>query len=92
MLSPEKMSRGSASLAPLYRGQTVGGPKQIVFYYGGKAAVDETMEDWTGELKVPEKGDIRIRKGMSWKVELVMIQHLEGPLPIYKVFLDKDKG
>ncbi len=50
------------------------------------------MEDWTGELKVPEKGDIRIRKGMSWKVELVMIQHLEGPLPIYKVFLDKDMG
>jgi hypothetical protein len=66
----------------------MGEPQEIAFYYNAKIAEDETRLDKTGDIEVPEKGEILWRDGQEWKVEEVLTQtSRDGSMPIYKVYL-----
>jgi len=65
-------------------------PKQIVYRYDGTASSDEVVEDFAGEMVIPEKGNLIQRNGKMWKVvHVIKEETVAGPkaIPIYRVFL-----
>ncbi len=50
----------------------------------------EVEVDMDGNMRVPVKGDFRLRGGKSWKVEVVMAEHTGTALPIPKVYLRQE--
>jgi hypothetical protein len=61
-----------------------------VYRYNGDAATDEVIQDLDGELRVPQKGEFIVRKGVRWKVVQVTIEQtvsVPRNVPVYRVFL-----
>jgi len=66
--------------------------RQFVYRYDGNANSDEVVEDFDGEVLVPEKGQVIPRNGKNWRVvEVLTEQTLSNPgaIPVCRVFLTK---
>jgi hypothetical protein len=66
--------------------------RQFVYRYDGDAKSDEVVEDFDGEITVPEKDQVIPRNGRNWRVVAVVTQQtLSNPpaIPVCRVFLAK---
>ena len=63
--------------------------KQIVWRYDGDAKSDDVQQDLEGEIAVPEKDSVIMRKGRRWKAVQINEQRelTANSVPIYRVFL-----
>ena len=64
--------------------------KQVVYRYNGDASTDEVEVDPCGEITIPERDDIIIRKGKRWNVVHVITEETVGgpqAIPIVRIFL-----
>jgi hypothetical protein len=64
--------------------------KQMVYRYNGDATSDEVEVDRDGEITVPERDQIVMRKDKRWKVVHVITEvTVAGPqaIPVVRVFL-----
>lgn len=62
--------------------------KQLLYRYNGVESSEEVEVDTDGEIPVPAKDSIVMRKGKQWKVVHV-ITEVAGPraLPVVRIFL-----
>ena len=60
--------------------------KQIVYRYNADPRTDEIVQDFEGEITVPEKGGLIKRTEKQWKVVSVFKTFGKG-IPIHTVFL-----
>ena len=60
--------------------------KRIVYRFNADPATDETVEDFEGEITVPEKGSFVKRTAKQWKVVNVF-KTFGKEIPVHTVFL-----
>ena len=68
----------------------MGEPCQYVYRYNGNEKTEEVEVDATGDVPMPERGDILRRNGQLWKVIMVSTQRElspNPPLPVHRVML-----
>ena len=66
--------------------------RQFVFRYEGDAKTEEVVQDFDGEIPLPERDAVITRNGKQWKVAAVMTEQLLGnppALPVHRIFLTK---
>ena len=64
--------------------------KQIAYYYNATLAEDETVFDPDGDVAVPQKDEVLMRRGRRWKVVHVNTEvstSARGPIPVHRVYL-----
>lgn len=65
-------------------------PCQYVFRYNGDEKSDEVVPDLHGEMEMPAKGQILVRRGKQWKVVMVSTTRElspRPPVPVHRVML-----
>jgi len=65
-------------------------PCQYVFRYNGDEKSDEVVPDLQGEMDMPVKGQILVRRGKQWKVVMVSTTRElspRPPVPVHRVML-----